>query len=105
MARARLTVATREGAIAEHPARLQSLEARLARAEAVREAAQRDVLRSRVEAPFEGIVTGVRVAPGDQVGARAALLSLYPLINLKFAPGCLKASWPSLANGWSAASR
>lgn len=77
LARARLTVATREGAIAEHPARLQSLEARLARAEAVREAAQRDVLRSRVGAPFEGIVTGVRVAPGDQVGAGAALLSFY----------------------------
>ncbi len=78
LARARLTVATREGAIAEHPARLQSLEARLARAEALREAAARDARRSRVEAPFGGIVTGVRVAPGDQVGAGAALLSFYP---------------------------
>ncbi len=78
LARARLTVTTREGAIAEHPARLRSLEARLARAEAVRLTAQRDADRSRVLAPFEGIVTGIQVSPGDQVAARAALLALYP---------------------------
>ncbi|MBZ0328771.1 HlyD family efflux transporter periplasmic adaptor subunit [Halomonas sp. ANAO-440] len=78
LARARLTVATREGAIAEHPARLQSLQARLARAEAVEQAARRDADRSRVLAPFDGIVTGVQVSPGDQVAARSALLTLYP---------------------------
>jgi HlyD family secretion protein len=78
LARARLTVATREGAIAEHPARLRGLEARLSRAEAMKEAAERDARRSRVVAPFEGIVTDVRVAPGDQVASGAALLSFYP---------------------------
>ncbi|MCE9680861.1 efflux RND transporter periplasmic adaptor subunit [Halomonas alkalisoli] len=83
LARARLTVATREGAIAEHPARLQSLQARLARAEAVEQAARRDAERGRVVAPFDGVVTGIRVAPGDQVASGAALLSLYPLDGLE----------------------
>ncbi|RDB43830.1 biotin/lipoyl-binding protein [Halomonas sp. DQ26W] len=83
LARARLTVATREGAIAEHPARLQSLEARLARTETVEQAARRDADRSRVVAPFDGVVTGIRVAPGDQVASGAALMSLYPREGLE----------------------
>ncbi|WP_197030757.1 HlyD family secretion protein [Halomonas sp. BC04] len=87
LARARLTVTTREGAIAEHPARLRSLEARLARAEAVRLTAQRDADRSRVLAPFDGIVTGIQVSPGDQVAARAALLTLYPPEDWSCTPG------------------
>ncbi|MCG6658650.1 HlyD family efflux transporter periplasmic adaptor subunit [Halomonas campisalis] len=78
VAQARLTVTQRESQLAEHPARLRRLEAQRARAEALRDAAQRDAERSRVVAPFEGIVSGVQVAPGDQVGARAGLLSLYP---------------------------
>lgn len=83
LARARLTVATREGAIAEHPARLRSLEARLIRAETVSQTAQRDVSRSRVVAPFDGVVTDVQIAPGDQVASGAALLALYPLDGME----------------------
>ncbi|QJQ99793.1 HlyD family efflux transporter periplasmic adaptor subunit [Halomonas sp. PGE1] len=78
VARARLSVTTRESAVAEHPSRLASLEARLARARATLETAGRDRERGRVLAPFDGVVTGVQVAPGDQVAARAPLLSLYP---------------------------
>ncbi len=78
LARVRVTVAARERAIAEHPARLQSLQAGLARAKAALDAARRDAERSRVTAPFDGIVTRIAVAPGDQVTARAALLSFYP---------------------------
>lgn len=78
LARVRVTVAARERAIAEHPARLEGLEAGLARASAVLAAARRDAERSRVEAPFDGIVTRIRVAPGDQVAARGELLSVYP---------------------------
>ncbi|MDW7746449.1 efflux RND transporter periplasmic adaptor subunit [Halomonas sp.] len=78
LARARVTVAARERAIAEHPARLEGLEAGLARASAALAAARRDAERSRVEAPFDGIVTRIRVAPGDQVAARGELLSVYP---------------------------
>lgn len=78
LARARVTVAARERAIAEHPARLQSLQAGLERARAALDAAQRDAERSRVIAPFDGIVTRIAVAPGEQVPARTELLSVYP---------------------------
>ncbi|MFC2992634.1 efflux RND transporter periplasmic adaptor subunit [Halomonas tibetensis] len=83
VARARLSVTTRESAVAEHPSRLASLEARLARARATLEMAQRDRERGRVLAPFDGVVSNVQVAPGDQVAARAPLLSLYPAQGLE----------------------
>ncbi|MGM0785049.1 MAG: efflux RND transporter periplasmic adaptor subunit [Pseudomonadota bacterium] len=83
LARARLNVTIRASTVAEFPSRLKSLEARLARAEAVRDGARRDAQRSRVTAPFDGVVTGVQVAPGDQVSVRAALLSLYPQEGLE----------------------
>jgi len=83
LARARVTVASRERAIAEHPARLERLQAGLSRAQAGLAAAQRDAERSRVEAPFDGIVTRIRVAPGDQVAARSELLSVYPQEGLE----------------------
>jgi multidrug efflux pump subunit AcrA (membrane-fusion protein) len=78
LSRARVTVAARERAIAEHPARLQSLQAGLARARASLAEARRDAQRSRVDAPFDGIVTRIQVAPGDQVAAHSELLSVYP---------------------------
>ena len=83
VARAQLNVANRESAIAEYPSRLASLEARLSRARVVEENARRDLERGRIEAPFDGRVTGVDVAPGDDVAARASLLSLFPLDGLE----------------------
>jgi HlyD family secretion protein len=83
VARARLSVTSRESAVAEHPSRLASLEARLARARATQETARRDRERGRVLAPFDGVVTAVQVAPGDQVAARAPLLSLYATEGLE----------------------
>lgn len=83
LSRARLTLTTRENAIAEHPARRASLEARLARAEANLAAVRRDTGRARVTAPFDGIVSDVRVAPGDRVASGATLLSLYPEAGLE----------------------
>lgn len=78
LARSELTVSIRQRAIDEHPSRLQSLEARLAQAEASLETTKRDAERARVIAPFDGVVTGVQVAPGDQVSRNEPLLSLYP---------------------------
>lgn len=83
VAQARLSVTTRESALAEHPSRLASLEARLSRARSAQEEAQRDLDRGRVLAPFDGVVSGVQVAPGDQVAARAPLLSLFPADGLE----------------------
>ncbi len=83
LARARLTVTARERAIAEHPARLGSLEARLARAEASLASVQLDADRSQIAAPFDGIVTDIQVAPGDRVSAQSPLLSFYPASGLE----------------------
>ncbi|NMT63005.1 efflux RND transporter periplasmic adaptor subunit [Marinobacter orientalis] len=78
LARARLTVTARQRAVDEHPSRLQSLEARLARAQAALTSARRDAERATVAAPFDGIVTAIQVAEGDRVSQNAPLLSVYP---------------------------
>jgi len=83
LARAELTVSTRQRAIQEHPARLQSLEAKLTQARANLAATERDVERARVVAPFEGVVTGIQVAVGDQVARNEALLTVYPTQGLE----------------------
>lgn len=83
LARAELTVRTRERAIAEHPARLQSLEARLSQARASLSSAELDGERAVSTAPFDGMVTKLQVAAGDQVSRNQALLSIYPIQGLE----------------------
>ena len=78
LARQELALRSRELAIADHEARLAQLQARLVRAEADWAQAKLAEARSRVTAPFAGVVARVEVAAGDQVGANQALLSLYP---------------------------
>lgn len=82
-ARAELTVTARQRAIEEHPARLQSLEAKLTQARANLATVRRDAERARTLAPFDGIVTGIQVAEGDRVTRNQALLSLYPVSGLE----------------------
>ena len=72
-ARAELVVSVRQRANDEHPARLQSLEARLAQA----------AERSRVVARFDGVVTDVQVAVGDQVSRNQKLFSVYAVKGLE----------------------
>lgn len=83
LARAELTVQNRERAIAEHPTRLQSLQARLSRARAQLSATELDSERARAGAPFDGVVTGLQVATGDQVAPGQPLLSVYPVQGLE----------------------
>ena len=71
LARAHLAVTLREQAIAEHPARLAVLEARLAEAE-------RDAARGEVTAPFAARIGVVEAAAGDQVQPNQTILTLYP---------------------------
>lgn len=78
LARARLTVTARQRAVDEHPSRVQSLEARLDGAQASLASARRDAERATVTAPFDGVVTDIRVAEGDRVSPNAQLLSVYP---------------------------
>lgn len=71
LARVRLSLSQRQQAIAEHPARLAQLEARL-------NEAQRDAARGEITAPFPARIGTVEAAAGDQVQAGQTLLSLYP---------------------------
>lgn len=82
-ARAELTVTTRQRAIEEHPARLQSLEARLTRARASLATTELDSRRARAKAPFDGVVTDLQVAEGDRVSPNQTLLSVYPREGLE----------------------
>ena len=77
LARQALAVTSRKLAIADHPARLGALEARLQRARARLAEIALEHERSQVRAPYDGIVARVEVAEGDQVTANAVLLSLY----------------------------
>jgi multidrug efflux pump subunit AcrA (membrane-fusion protein) len=83
LARARLTVTVRERAIAEHPSRLKSLNARLNRAQSALVSARLDAERARVTAPFDAVVTDIQVAPGDQINPNTPLLSVYPVQGLE----------------------
>lgn len=83
LARAELTVRTREKSIADHPARLKSLEARLEQARASLAASELDSERATATASFDGVVTNLQVAVGDQVSPGQALLSLYPSRGLE----------------------
>ena len=71
LARARLAVTLREQAIAEHPARLAVLQAKLAEAE-------RDFARGEIRAPFAARIGAVEAAAGDQLQPNQTILTLYP---------------------------
>ncbi|KXX63319.1 biotin/lipoyl-binding protein [Marichromatium gracile] len=83
LARQRLAVSTRSMRIADYPARRRALEARLQQARAEYEEARLAFARSRVLAPYAGVVSAVEVAVGDQVKTDEVLLSLYPLAGLE----------------------
>ncbi len=70
VARVQLMLSQREQAIAEHPARLSQLQARLAEA-------RRDAHRGEIMAAFAARIGKVEVAAGDQVQAGQTLLTLY----------------------------
>lgn len=78
LGRQQLALTERRLAVDSHQARLQQLEARLARAVAARADAELALERSRVTAPFAGIVAAVHVAPGDRVQVGSPLLEIYP---------------------------
>lgn len=83
LVRQRITLRSRELAIADHEARLTQLRARLTRARANLEQAQLALQRSRVVAPFTGYAAKLEVAEGDQVNTGQTLVSLYPSAGLE----------------------
>lgn len=83
IARAQVTLVSRQGELDGHPARLASLEAQRRQAQAALSEARRDARRARVQAPFAGIVSQVQIAPGDRVRDGDPLLELIPLAGLE----------------------
>ena len=83
LARQSLSFTSRELAIADHPARIQALEARLQKATAGLAQAELDFERSRITAPYAGLIATVEAAEGNQVSANQQLLSMYDPASLE----------------------
>ncbi len=74
--RQRLSLATRELAVADYPQRLVQLEAQL-------EQARLDMERTRIIAPFHGRVAALHVAPGDRVRVGDRIAEIYDVEGLE----------------------
>ncbi|MCP5448056.1 MAG: biotin/lipoyl-binding protein [Chromatiaceae bacterium] len=83
LARQALSLSSRELSIADHPARIQVLEARLDKAKAGLAQAELNLERSQVKAPYAGRIATLDVAEGNQVAANQQLLSLYDQATLE----------------------
>lgn len=83
LARQQISLRSRELAIKDHQARMAQLQSRLDQARANLDQAQLALARSRVIAPFDGIVADVQVAQGDQVASGQTLMTLYPSAGLE----------------------
>lgn len=82
-ARADLSLAQRQLSVNDFRNELARMEARLASAEAQLKQSQIDLSRTRVEAPFDGTVTSVAVAPGERVRPGEPLISLFANTELE----------------------
>ena len=76
-ARADLSLSQRQLSVSDYRNALARMEARLASAEAQLKQAEIDLARTRVEAPFDGTITNVAVAPGERVRPGEPLISLF----------------------------
>lgn len=76
-ARAELSLSQRQLSVSDFENELARMKARLASAEAQLKQAELDLTRTRVEAPFDGTVTQIPVAPGERVRPGEPLLSLF----------------------------
>jgi len=72
-----LALNSRRQALSDHPNRLAQLEAEQQRTEALHESAKLDLQRTRVTAPFDGLISRRQAAPGDRVRSGDPLISLY----------------------------
>ncbi len=72
-----LTIIQRRLEIKNHQARLNQLQAKQIKAEALQDIAKLELFRTKITAPFTGIVAKVNVAIGDRVRSGDMLLSMY----------------------------
>lgn len=78
-----LALNARQLEVDDHTARLAQLQARRARAEALRDQARLDLARAKITAPFAGRVVQAPIAPGDRVRPGDLLLEMYPTDDLE----------------------
>ncbi len=78
-----LVVNARELEIADHPARLAQLQAKLDKAQAIYDLAAFDLSRTEMTSPFNGRVAQIYVAPLDRVTAGSPLIDIYNNENLE----------------------
>ncbi len=69
--------------IREHRGRLAQLQARLVRAEALRDRANLDLTRARIRAPFSARVTSVKAARGNRVQIGEEMISLFDIERME----------------------
>lgn len=72
-----LKVSDRSYAVNDHVNRLNQLNARLKRAQALQDKADLDLERTKIKAPFNGRISKLSVAVGDRVQAGEMLLEMY----------------------------
>jgi RND family efflux transporter MFP subunit len=73
----RLALEARELAVADHTPRMAQLQARLSKAQALRDLVKLDIERSKIVAPYDGKITAVKVAQGDRARTGNTLIELY----------------------------
>jgi len=72
-----ITLASKQESIAKHAAVMKELQAKRARAAALRDIGQLDLSRTRVVAPFNGRIARVLVSPGQRVRVGETLVKIY----------------------------
>jgi len=73
----RLALNARKLSVTDHHARLAQLKAKLNRSRALAEQAELDLIRTKVIAPFDGVILKIRVSPGERIRASEVLLETY----------------------------
>lgn len=76
-----LSLQSRILSIATHENRVAQIKARHLRAQALKELAELDLARTRINAPFDGVITQVHRAPGERVRVGDPLITLYDVEN------------------------
>lgn len=79
-----LSLAAREQAVALAPARAQQAAARVRAAEASTQAAELQMERTQILAPFDAVITRIHVEQGSRISPGAALVSLYDANRIEF---------------------
>lgn len=79
----KLALKARQLNVSDHTSRLAQLEARLANRRAQAQQAEKDLQRTTVTAPFNGIVLKTSVSPGERVRPGDALLEIYSTENVE----------------------